>query len=170
VRSFPFPLQLTWQLTLTTFMASCAVSVLVKFESGATMTYHLTSYSPWEGMRVMFNGCVLPSPSPPIISSDLSSPATSTRTKGRLELEVVETRFRTPQLKGQTPEGVIHGETALPNEGQSKITLHPLWEEPKEVPFVLGRGGHGGGDERMLNQIFVSLLLPFPPLPTATNS
>lgn len=82
---------------------------------------------------------------------------------------MVETRFRTPQLKGQTPEGVIHGETVLPNEGQSKITLHPLWEEPKEVPFVLGRGGHGGGDERMLSQIFVSLFLPLLPLPTATK-
>src|SRR4029078_45931 len=32
------------------------VALLVKYRSGATMSYHLTAYSPWEGFRVMFNG------------------------------------------------------------------------------------------------------------------
>ncbi len=43
------------------------MAVLVRYAGGATMTYHLTAYSPWEGYRVMFNG-----------------------SRGRLELEVVE--------------------------------------------------------------------------------
>ena len=43
------------------------MAVLVRYASGASMTYHLTAYSPWEGYRVMFNGSA-----------------------GRLELEVVE--------------------------------------------------------------------------------
>jgi predicted dehydrogenase len=43
------------------------MAVLVRYAGGATMTYHLTAYSPWEGYRVMFNG-----------------------SRGRIELEVVE--------------------------------------------------------------------------------
>jgi predicted dehydrogenase len=43
------------------------MAVLVRYDTGATMTYHLTAYSPWEGYRVMVNG-----------------------SRGRLELEVVE--------------------------------------------------------------------------------
>jgi hypothetical protein len=43
------------------------MAVLVRYASGASLTYHLTAYSPWEGYRLMVNG-----------------------SKGRLELEVVE--------------------------------------------------------------------------------
>jgi predicted dehydrogenase len=32
------------------------VSVVVRYARGATMTYHLTAYSPWEGYRLMVNG------------------------------------------------------------------------------------------------------------------
>ena len=46
------------------------MSVLVRYATGATMTYHLTAYSPWEGYRVMFNG-----------------------TRGRLELNVEERSY-----------------------------------------------------------------------------
>ncbi|KAL7419197.1 hypothetical protein Q5752_006034 [Cryptotrichosporon argae] len=107
------------------------MSVLVKYDTGATMTYHLTAYSPWEGYRVMFNG-----------------------DRGRLELEVVENAFRLPQTRGQSGEGVVHGEAALPNEGHAKITLHPLWQPSRDVPYERATGGHGGGDDAMLDQIF----------------
>lgn len=43
------------------------LAVLARYDTGATMSYHLTAYAPWEGYRVMFNGSA-----------------------GRLELEVVE--------------------------------------------------------------------------------
>jgi predicted dehydrogenase len=43
------------------------MAVLVRYASGATMTYHLNAYAPWEGYRISFNGSA-----------------------GRLELEVVE--------------------------------------------------------------------------------
>ncbi|KAI9631781.1 oxidoreductase [Dioszegia hungarica] len=107
------------------------MAVLVKYANGATMTYHLTAYSPWEGYRVMFNG-----------------------DKGRLELEVVENSHRHPISKGGDTAGVTHGEKALPNEGHQRIILHPLWETAQEVPFTKGEGGHGGGDTAMLDQIF----------------
>ena len=49
------------------------MSVLVRYTTGATMTYHLHAYAPWEGYRVMVNG-----------------------PKGRLELEVVESDHVSP--------------------------------------------------------------------------
>ncbi|KAK8858414.1 hypothetical protein IAR55_002641 [Kwoniella newhampshirensis] len=106
------------------------MSVLVNYESGVNMTYHLTAYSPWEGYRVMFNG-----------------------DKGRLELEVVENSHREPGKKGGNAEGVVHGEKALPNEGKAKITLQQLWKEKEDVPYIWATGGHGGGDDAMLDQI-----------------
>jgi len=42
------------------------MAVLVRYSTGATMTYHLTAYAPWEGYRIAFNG-----------------------SRGRLELDVV---------------------------------------------------------------------------------
>jgi hypothetical protein len=63
--------------------------------------------------------------------------------KGRLELEVVESAFRLPKNKGGSADGAVHGEKALPNEGHQKIILHPLWEAPQEVPYEIGKGGHG---------------------------
>ena len=43
------------------------MSVLVQYDTGAHMTYHLTAFAPWEGYRIAFNG-----------------------TKGRLEYQVEE--------------------------------------------------------------------------------
>ncbi|KAK4187362.1 hypothetical protein QBC35DRAFT_435174 [Podospora australis] len=46
------------------------MNLLVRYKNGAVMTYSLTAYAPWEGLRVNFNG-----------------------TKGRLEMEVVENSY-----------------------------------------------------------------------------
>ena len=46
------------------------MNVMVRYRNGAVMTYSLTAYAPWEGLRVSFNG-----------------------TGGRLEMEVVENSY-----------------------------------------------------------------------------
>ncbi|GAB3855184.1 Gfo/Idh/MocA family oxidoreductase [Dactylosporangium cerinum] len=94
------------------------LAVLVRYSRGATMTYHLTAYAPWEGYRVMVNG-----------------------SKGRLELEVVETDHVAP---GAT--GLIKGD----EPGRATLRVHPHWSEPREIPIPYEREGHGGGDARML--------------------
>ena len=107
------------------------MSVLARYANGATMTYHLTAYSPWEGYRVMFNG-----------------------SRGRLELHVVENDFVSPAgAKGV--KGALHGAEAAVEEGSTRITVHPFWERPREVP-VHGhkREGHGGADARMTAILF----------------
>lgn len=106
------------------------VGALVRYKNGAIMTYHLTAYSPWEGYRVMFNG-----------------------TGGRLELEVVESAFRTSEQVTVGP-GSIHGTRALPNAGGPRISLHPLWQPPQNIEVEFSHEGHGGGDKRLLSTIF----------------
>ncbi|KAK1219243.1 hypothetical protein PQX77_018050 [Marasmius sp. AFHP31] len=110
------------------------MALLVRYRTGATMTYHLTAYSPWEGYHVMFNG-----------------------SKGRLELNVCESEYRIPSTatnKENAMGGLIHGTGALPNVGETKVTLHPLWEKPQKLEAEVDHGAHGGGDRRMLSVLF----------------
>lgn len=65
------------------------MNLLVRYRSGAVMTYSLTAYAPWEGFRVVFNG-----------------------TGGRLELEVVENSY-VNSGGDQAAEGSIERTTLL---------------------------------------------------------
>ena len=99
------------------------MAVLVRYDSGATMTYHLTAYSPWEGYRLMVNG-----------------------SRGRLELEVVESDHAAPAADGTLSGG---------GEGWHRLTVRPFWAPPREVPLPAHRrGGHGGADARMTAVLF----------------
>lgn len=107
------------------------MAVLVKYRNGATMSYHLTAYSPCEGFRVAFNG-----------------------TKGRLEYEVAEKSYVSGSLKDiNQPE---HGSAAQEMiEEPVKILLRPHWGQPVSVPVgQTSEGGHGGGDRRLLEDLF----------------
>lgn len=104
------------------------MAVLVRYDSGATMSYHLTAYSPWEGYRVMFNG-----------------------TKGRVELDVTERSYVSGGEADPNAPGVpVDGEPI----DEARLLLRPTWEAPREVPIEEGSGGHGGGDRRLLNDLF----------------
>ncbi len=63
------------------------MAVLVRYNTGATMSYHLVAYAPWEGYRVMVNG-----------------------TEGRLELDVEEFSYVSG---GQAGLGRGEGRTTL---------------------------------------------------------
>ena len=67
-----------------------------------------------------------------------------TGTKGRIEMDVVENIY-------------INGSGSSANEGTvkgKKIVVHPLFGAAYEVPIEEGKGGHGGGDAVLLNDIF----------------
>jgi predicted dehydrogenase len=108
------------------------MSVLVRYSTGATMTYHLHAYAPWEGYRVMVNGA-----------------------KGRLELEVVESDHVSP-VAARAVKGVsLHGADAAAETGRVRLTVHPFWQPPYDVtPAGLVREGHGGADARMTASLF----------------
>jgi predicted dehydrogenase len=106
------------------------MAVLARFDTGASLSYHLTAYSPWEGYRIAFNGSA-----------------------GRLELEVVETTWTDPGSAG--PRGaLVYGEAPDPHAGATTITLHRHWQPPQDIPARTVAGGHGGGDERLMAAVF----------------
>jgi hypothetical protein len=139
------------------------LAVLVGYDSGATMSYHLTAYAPWEGYRFMVNG-----------------------SKGRLELEVVENDHVAPAaagaLKGQVgpqhlshppppsqvgpqrlshpppPSQVgpqLHGDRAAAESGWYSLAVRPYWQPPYQVDIPgYTREGHGGADGRMVEVLF----------------
>jgi hypothetical protein len=67
-----------------------------------------------------------------------------TGTKGRIEMEVVEAVYINAGGASEN-EGVVKG---------TNITVYPMFGSPYKVPIVQGLGGHGGGDNVMLNDLF----------------
>ncbi|MEV6797967.1 Gfo/Idh/MocA family oxidoreductase [Micromonospora rifamycinica] len=108
------------------------MAVLARYSTGATMTYHLTAYAPWEGYRVMVNG-----------------------SRGRLELEVTESDFVSPAAAGALKGAALHGDEAAAENGAATLTLRPFWSPPTRIPVEgYTRQGHGGADARMTRVIF----------------
>lgn len=108
------------------------MAVLVRYRNRAQMSYHLTTYSPWEGYRVAFNG-----------------------TQGRLEYEVHENSYVSGSKDDTNLPEIRDAKEAVVNEPAS-ILIRPLWGKPLRVEIEGGNeGGHGGGDRRMLDDIFI---------------
>lgn len=97
------------------------MGVMVKYRSGAMLTYNLTAYTPWEGFRVNFTG-----------------------SKGRIEVSVTEQSYVNAG-GDRSIEGAVVGK---------QITVHPMFGEPYKVEIQEGKGGHGGGDPVLLNDLF----------------
>lgn len=109
------------------------VAVLVGYDSGATMSYHLTAYSPWEGYRVAFNG-----------------------SEGRLELTCVETPYVSASGKDHNFSRNVQGSSPVKVDEPTRLTLQNHWEAAREIELPQANaGGHGGGDALMLEDIFV---------------
>ncbi|GLI26263.1 dehydrogenase [Agromyces rhizosphaerae] len=111
------------------------LSVLVDYDSGATMSYSLNAHSPWEGYRVTVNG-----------------------TEGRAELEVVE---RGAVLVGEDGRVVVdpsmHPGYSPEDEvrpDSERLVLQRHWEGAQVVPIPEGIGGHGGGDAYLVEHLF----------------
>jgi predicted dehydrogenase len=121
------------------------MAVLARYDTGATMTYHLTAYSPWEGYRVMFNG-----------------------TKGRVELDVTERSY----VSGSESDPNKLDPTAQVNGvpiDKTRLLLRPLWDVPQVIEVEEGSGGHGGGDTRLLADLLSGAPEPDPLHRAATH-
>lgn len=106
------------------------MAVMVRYANGATMSYHLTAYSPWEGWRIAFNG-----------------------TKGRLEAEIHENSYISGGT-GDTNSRSVPGAKEIEVHEPALIRVRPLWGKPYDVEVVENEGGHGGGDIRLLRDLF----------------
>ncbi|WP_370477172.1 Gfo/Idh/MocA family oxidoreductase [Tamlana flava] len=107
------------------------MSAQVKYKNNVTLNYSLTTYSPFEGWRVAFNG-----------------------TEGRIEawLDI-------PYQKNETVnQAEMHAkemdQTSKEEEKYEPIIVHKLWKDYDVENVAFERGGHGGGDKRLHDKIF----------------
>jgi len=98
------------------------MNAVVRYSTGAIMSYALNAFTPWEGYAISFNG-----------------------QRGRLEHTCVESIY----ISG---DGTVPGE--LLKQGTS-IVVHPHFGQQYSVPIPEVRGGHGGGDTLLLDDLFL---------------
>ena len=110
------------------------LALVVDYQGGPVLSYSLNAHSPWEGYRVAVNG-----------------------TEGRAELEVVEraaVRNSTDKKTVVDPSATpVQEEDAVRRNGE-RLVVQRHWEAAYEVPIINGEGGHGGGDELLLSDLF----------------
>src|SRR5690606_20775334 len=109
------------------------MSAQVKYMNNAVLNYSLTTYSPFEGWRVAFNGM-----------------------KGRIEawldipyqknVNVDQAQLHAAEMS-QTKEADVEVEP---------IIVHRLWRDYETVNVNIEKSGHGGGDKRLHDKIFVN--------------
>jgi len=111
------------------------LSLVVDYARGASMSYSLNAHSPWEGYTVAVNG-----------------------TQGRAELTVVE---RGAVLLGDSGRPVVDP-SARPDDVaresgrpvSDRLVVQRHFEPARDVPIPEGVGGHGGGDDQLLTDLF----------------
>jgi len=108
------------------------MSVMVRYNTKAVLTYSLNAFCPWEGYRISFNG-----------------------TKGRLEMNIVERSYVSGSAFDQNnPDFNMQAEKEEQEKKTEIITLQKLWNKPQNITWEEGTGGHGGGDVVMLDDVF----------------
>lgn len=106
------------------------MNLLVRYNKKTTMSYSLNAFCPCEGYKVSING-----------------------TKGRIEVNINEAPYISASPFDQNNPDFNMAE--LEQAGLTEeTTLQKLWEKPRSIKWKSGRGGHGGGDEKMLEDIF----------------
>jgi len=122
------------------------MSAQIKYANNVVVNYSLTTYSPYEGWKIAFNG-----------------------KKGRLEAW-----HDIPFMKNESIEqSELHTEemSIEDNENlrQEPIIVHKLWSKHQTQMVSYERSGHGGGDNRMQDKIFKNPDAPDPYQQTATS-
>ncbi len=109
---------------------SCCVTV--RYRSGALLAYSLVAYAPWEGYRVAISG-----------------------TRGRLELDVVEsTKTAASKTSAEAEERQIAASKGAYRHTDLRVFPHFADSWTADIPVA--KGGHGGADPLMLEQLFSS--------------
>ena len=111
------------------------MGVMVRYQNNTVMTYSLCAHCPWEGYRVVFNG-----------------------TKGRLEFNVVESSV-TKVAEDMSVFGMREDKDAkdIRIGMVPEIIFQPMWGTAQVFDYVQGEGGHGGGDTKLLDNLFIGV-------------
>ncbi|MEO1013309.1 MAG: Gfo/Idh/MocA family oxidoreductase [Bacteroidota bacterium] len=107
------------------------MSAQVKYADNTVLNYSLTTYSPYEGWRVAFNG-----------------------SEGR-----IEAWQDIPYLKKDTTDEAEKHAKEMEQTGKDAMhyepmIIHKLWKTHETLEVEMEKSGHGGGDKRLHDKIF----------------
>lgn len=105
--------------------AEDTLAVTAAYRSGPVLSYSLVAYSPWEGERLTVTG-----------------------TEGQVEYFG---RGEGHIIKGQSDEQLA----AEQYQGEQYVRLQRMFEKTQAIEIPEAKGGHGGGDTRLLERIFM---------------
>jgi len=106
------------------------MSVQVKHMDGVLLNYSLTTQSPYEGMKVAFNG-----------------------RKGRIEAWLDIPHFSS-EIINQEELHAMEMDQQKEEYDMEPVIIHKNWEDYKKVIVKIEKTGHGGGDMRLQDKIF----------------
>lgn len=115
------------------------MSAQIKYANDVIVNYSLTTYSPFEGWRIAFNGM-----------------------DGR-----IEAWQDIPWMENEgLDQAALHAAEMSQNDNKNMVynplVLHKNWEKHQMIQVGYERGGHGGGDSRLQNKIFKDPNAPDP--------
>ncbi|OQD42447.1 4,5-dihydroxyphthalate dehydrogenase [Croceivirga radicis] len=107
------------------------MSAQIKYANNVTVNYSLTTYSPFEGWRIAFNG-----------------------TKGRIEAALDIPYHQNTAISQEALHAKEMDQNAMEEAKTESIIVHKLWSDFETVKVPVEKGGHGGGDKRLHDKIF----------------
>ena len=107
------------------------MSAQVKYRDQTIVNYSLTTYSPFEGWRIAFNG-----------------------TDGRLEAWQDIPYQKNVSVDQAELHAAEMDQSGKDDVQQKPLIVHKLWNDFETIQVPVERGGHGGGDKRLHDQIF----------------
>lgn len=115
------------------------MSAQIKYANNAVVNYSLTTYSPYEGWKIAFNG------RKGRIEAWLDIPFMNNSTLSQEELHAAE-------MDQSRKDDMVH----------EPLVVHKNFEDFKIIQVGSERGGHGGGDKRLHDKIFLNPDAPDP--------
>ncbi|NND80197.1 MAG: Gfo/Idh/MocA family oxidoreductase [Maribacter sp.] len=107
------------------------MSAQVKYANNTILNYSLTTYSPFEGWRVAFNG-----------------------TEGRIEAWQDIPYIKMPTISEAEKHVKEMEQTNTEEMHFEPLILHKLWSGHEMINVAMEKSGHGGGDKRLHDKIF----------------
>lgn len=115
------------------------MSAQIKYANNVIVNYSLTTYSPFEGWRIAFNGL-----------------------DGRIEAWQDIPWMENESLDQAALHAAEMDQEAGKNMVYNPLVLHKNWEKHQMIQVGYERGGHGGGDSRLQDKIFKDPNAPDP--------
>ena len=109
------------------------MSAQIKYANDVVVNYSLTTYSPYEGWRIAFNGM-----------------------DGRIEAWLDIPYFKSENMSQSELHAAEMSQSGEDEAQSEPLIVHKNWNNFETVNVPVERGGHGGGDKRLHDKIFKS--------------